>query len=482
MAGMPLSTLYNPRHIMPHCVDVMNDVLKVTREPDTKLHEDSIDLLQEHGVYVLRNVATDGGNAILIDKEHHRKALPTRQAIFDSLVAKMNLTADEKQRLRWAFEAVDYSPYAPESSSAAQGSGENVAQQDVSHPRPRRIVDVGSAAWLKARENKPFGFYPPADAEDAVGRMDFQLEMDHPGYFHQKYCFDKRDILLFNEYQAFCGEAIWRPLMRDSSGLRMAFKLTSTDLPHVMESEAIAVNMTDFLTDKRYSDWSLPEVMAGEGVLAPGVDDGFDTDEMSDLEEYLGQGAYAVTADLFPDRWGTRWTKRFGFLRDLNENNTLYVYWTKDPLKLTTFLPDDPVVLNLGGEPILVDVDDKTRLAEVMSLERNDAGIENLIFDEQADQRLTHFGRSEWQPMCLACERRKWEHYERLVQKLWCLLWSHEITDEEEWVAIFGPRDQRHRALPLANEWVQKKLRQCPVIKGCFCFKIEYEASPGWYH
>lgn len=356
-------------------------------------------------------------------------------------------------------------------------------QQDVSHPRRRRIVDVGLAAWFKARENKPFGFLPPADdAENAVGRMDFQLEMDHPAYFDQKYCFDRRDILLFNEYQAFCGEAIWRPLMRDSSGLPMPFKLTSTDLPHLIESEAIAVNMTDFLTDRRYSDWSLPEVMAGEGVLAPGVDDGDETDEMSDLEEYLGVGAYAVAEDLFPHRWGTRWQKRFGFLRDLDETKTLHVYWTKDPMKLTTFLPDDPVVLNMGGEPILVDVDDRKRLAEVMSLERNDAGIENLIYDEQLDQRLTEYADSDWRPMCLGCERRKWEHYKKLVQKLWCLLWSHEIANEEEWVAIFGPRDQRYRALPLDNQWVQEKLRSCPVIKGCFCFKIEYEASPGWYH
>lgn len=465
---------------MARCVDTMNDVLRLIRDPDTRLHEDSLDFLQEHGVYVIRNAAWDGGNIILIDKEHDRQHLPPRQAIFDSLVAKMDLTADQKQRLRWAFEARDYSPYAQqqsESSSAAQGPAENA----LSQPRRGRIVDVGMAAWVKARENKPFGFLPPADAENAVGRMDFQLEMGFPGHFPQKYCFDRRDTLLFNEDQAFSGEELWRPLMA-GSGVAMEFKLTSTDLPYTIGSEAVAVNMADFLTDKLYSNWSLPEVMAGEGVLAPGAaaDDGSDTDEISDLEEWLAQGTPAL-ADGFSRRWGCRLTKRFGFLRDLNEGQTLHVYWTKNPMKLTTFLPDDPIVLNMGGEPILVDVDDRKRLAEVMSLERNDVAIEHIIRDEQLDRRVRGDGPSDWRPMCLGCERRKWAHYEKLVQKLWCLLWSHEIKDHEEWVAIFGERDHRYRALPLDNEWVQEKLRHCPVIKGCFCFKLEYEASPGWY-
>lgn len=171
--------------------------------------------------------------------------------------------------------------------------------------------------------------------------------------------------------------------------------------------------------------------------------------------------------------WNLDFLDRWSFIKDLKALKTLHISWIganprsshgRDSRAITYRVgPEAAVETNTSSSaiPVLVDLYDSARLAEMMALDTS-------VHFKTPHWR--HWPTSTGRPrMCINCEREAWmTDYYHNVERLWILLHIMELESEAERRNVLRPNTPLDRK----HGWVLEKLSLMPDIRPAVLFDL----------
>jgi hypothetical protein len=169
--------------------------------------------------------------------------------------------------------------------------------------------------------------------------------------------------------------------------------------------------------------------------------------------------------------WNVDFLDRWSFIKDIKSLKTLYITWIGSHPHCDHGRESRAITYRVGPEatadtkaspiPVLVDLYDSAREAEMMSLDTS---------EHPKTPHWQHWPASAGRPrMCINCERAAWfADYKHNIEKLWILLNIQYFDRELERRDVLKP----NTPLDKENDWVKWTLQKMPEIKPAILFDM----------